>query len=93
MGLRTIRLAMRLVLGALAGSSTAAPQAAVEYAAKASAGAVSSAAGDLQMGVCRVDASLIRCMHDYYPDTFKVCVVGLGAILIAIIMRTLRATR
>ena len=84
---------MRLVLAALAGASTAAAQAALEYAAKASAGAVSSTAGDLQMGVCRVDASLLQCMHDYYPGTFKVCVVGVGGILIAIIMRTLRATR
>ena len=89
MDVRSIRLAAL----ALACTATAAAQAAVEYAARSSASAVSSAGSDLQMGVCPVNASLFRCMRDYYPLTFKVCVVGICLILAAAIMRSFRSVR
>ena len=86
-------MARRLFLLALAGAGAATPQAYVEYAAKTSAGAISSAAGDLQMGVCRVDASLFRCMHDYYPIAFKVCLAGTCLIAAVVLKRAFTSVR
>ena len=88
MRLRYIRCLLSLAFPA-----AAAGQAALEYAAKSSANSVSAAGHDLHMGVCNVDASLLGCMQNYYPLTFKITAVGVILMLLVAVVRTQRFFR
>lgn len=72
--------------------AVAAAQASVEYAAKSTLNAVSGAGSDITVGVCHVDGSLFRCVHDYYPLAFKVIIAAL-CVLVIVAIRTIRRTR
>ena len=93
MASRFFRQAALQLLLALAIVTSAAGQAAVEYAAKSAGTSASGAVGDLHVGVCHVDAGVFRCVHDYYPTAFIVIVVGLSLMFLAMIVRTARGVR
>lgn len=72
--------------------AVAAAQASVEYAAKTTLNTVSGAGSDITVGVCHVDGSLFRCVHDYYPLAFKVSIAAL-CVLVIVAIRSMRRSR
>lgn len=80
----------RNVLGclcALAMANTAYPQAAVEYAAKSSTGALSGSGSGLHLGACPVDTSLISCVSHYYPVSFQIVILAMCALVGTLMFR------
>jgi hypothetical protein len=56
-------------------------QAGLEYAARTAGAAMTNGSGELHVGNCSVNSSVIACMQHYYPTAFYVAVVGICVIL------------
>jgi hypothetical protein len=69
----------RLVLACVSGgilSSCAYAQAAIEYAARTAGTSITNGSGELRLGSCPVDSSVLPCVQHYYPTAFYVAVVS-----------------
>ena len=58
-------------------STCAYGQAGLEYAARTAGGAMTNGSGEVHLGNCALDSSVIACMQHYYPTPFYVGVVGI----------------
>ena len=69
------------------GFTTAAwAQAAVEYAARSAAGAVSATGGDFHVGACQVDRTLIACVSHLYPKAFQLVMLAICVFIGTVLM-------
>jgi len=68
-------------LWALALSTIADGQAAVEYAARSAGSTLSANGSSVQLGVCQLDSTLIPCVRQYYPLTFYVAIAAVCVFL------------
>jgi len=52
-------------------------QASLDYAARSVGSAVGSGPGDMFVGACPIDGSVVNCVHQYYPTLFNASLVGI----------------
>ncbi len=58
-------------------SSFARAQAALDYAARSVGSALASGPGDMYVGACPINGSVVGCIHQYYPTVFNVSLLGI----------------
>lgn len=52
-------------------------QASLDYAARSVGSALASGPGDMYVGACPVNGSVVNCVHQYYPTVFNVSLLGI----------------
>jgi len=57
-------------------STLAHAQASLDYAARSVGSALASGPGQMYLGACPMDGSVINCIHQYYPTLFNFSLVG-----------------
>ena len=78
-----LRMPLRCVW-ALALATIADGQAAIEYAARSGASALSGNGSSLHLGVCQLDSTVVPCVRQYYPAAFYVAIAALCVFLGAV---------
>jgi phosphatidylethanolamine-binding protein (PEBP) family uncharacterized protein len=70
----------RAVAAALYGgvfATLANAQASLDYAARSVGSVLANGPGDIYVGACPVNGSVVNCVHQYYPTVFNASLVGI----------------
>jgi hypothetical protein len=59
-------------------STLAHAQATLDYAARSAGSALASGPGQMYVGACPMDGSVITCIHQYYPTLFNFSLLGIA---------------
>jgi hypothetical protein len=69
--------ALLAVIYAGTASTLAHAQASLDYAARSVGSVLPNGPGQMSLGACPVDGSVISCVHQYYPTIFNFSLLGM----------------